>query len=308
VALLVAVAAWTWLWGSLGLLLATPLTVCLVVIGKHVSGLEFLSTLMADLPALAADASYYQRLLARDQSEASDIVQRHLASQSAETVYDALLLPALTYAERDRLEGRLSEQEEQAVIEQTRELLGDVAALPQPLKSTAGADKSDKNDKNEEEDADDADAVEASVDDSAPTVIVEILACPANGQADALALQMLAQLLAADAIRLNVTSVRLLSSEVVDLVRTSGARLVCIADLPPSPPSKTRYLVRKLRSVLPEVTVLVGRWAPPALADDDRTTLIEAGATQVATTLIETRDQLRTLAAHERQRSQASAR
>lgn len=290
VALLIAVATWTWLWGSLGLLLATPLTVCLVVIGKHVPGLEFLSTLMADSPALAPDVGYYQRLLARDQGEASDIVLRHLASQPPETVYDALLLPALTYAERDRLEERLSEQEEQAVVEQTRELLGDVENAQRSAKAAAAGTT----------------ATSDTPSETAPSpVTVEVLACPANGPADALALQMLGQLLEADAIRLEITSIRLLSSEVIELVRTRGTRLVCIADLPPSPPSKTRYLVRKLRSVLPDVTVLVGRWAPATLADEDRTVLLEAGATHVATTLVETRDQLRTLAAHERQRGQS---
>ena len=126
VALLVAVAAWTWLWGSMGLLLATPLTVCLVVLGKHVPGLDFLSTLMADSPALAPDVSYYQRLLARDQSEAAEIVQRHAASQSIETVYDALMLPALNYAEQERLEERLSARKKRAVIEATGELLNNL--------------------------------------------------------------------------------------------------------------------------------------------------------------------------------------
>ena len=129
VALLVAVGTWTWLSGSVGLLLATPLTVCLVVLGKHVPGFDFLSTLMADSPALSPDVSYYQRLLARDQSEAAEIVQRHLTSQPMETVYDALMLPALNYAERDRIEGRLSEEDEQTVTEQTRELLGDVERI-----------------------------------------------------------------------------------------------------------------------------------------------------------------------------------
>jgi len=73
VALLASVAFWTWLWGPLGLVLATPLTVCLVVLGKHVPGLEFLGTLLADTPALAPESGYYQRLLARDQSEAADL-------------------------------------------------------------------------------------------------------------------------------------------------------------------------------------------------------------------------------------------
>ena len=305
VALLVAVGTWTWLWGSMGLLLATPLTVCLVVLGKHVPGFEFLSTLMADSPALSPDVSYYQRLLARDQSEASEIIQRHLATQPMETVYDALMLPAFNYAERDRIEGRLSEDEEQTIVEQTRELLGDV----QRFQSTLPARETLHEEEEEEEEAEAAAAAAAAtsppIEDTEPLIPVDVLGYPANGQADALALQMLAQLVDDDAIRLDVTSVRLLSSEVIDRVRTSGARLICIADLPPSPPSKTRYLVRKLRSAVPEVTILVGRWAPPELADEDRSSLTDDGAHHVASTLLDTRDQLRVLATHERHHAQS---
>ena len=128
VALLVSLAFWTWLWGPLGLLMGTPLTVCLVVLGKHVPGMELVGMLMADTPPLAPEYGYYQRLLARDQSEAADLVERHIKSQSPRSVYDALLLPALNYAERDRLEQRLSLDEEAAVIDATRELLSDAAA------------------------------------------------------------------------------------------------------------------------------------------------------------------------------------
>jgi hypothetical protein len=105
--------------------MATPLTVCLVVLGKHVPGLEFLGTLMADTPALAPEYGYYQRLLARDPSEAADLIERHITTEPPRSVYDALLLPALNYAERDRLENRLSPDEEAAVIDATRELLSD---------------------------------------------------------------------------------------------------------------------------------------------------------------------------------------
>ncbi|HMF59674.1 MAG TPA: AI-2E family transporter, partial [Vicinamibacterales bacterium] len=128
VALLVSVAFWTWLWGPLGLLMATPLTVCLVVMGKHVSGLQFFSTLMADQPPLAPEAGYYQRLLARDLSEAADLIEGHIKSEPAGTVFDALILPALNYAERDRIEQRLSPEEEASVIDATRELIVDAAA------------------------------------------------------------------------------------------------------------------------------------------------------------------------------------
>jgi hypothetical protein len=246
---------------------------------------------MADSPALSPDVSYYQRLLARDQSEASEIVQRHLASQPMETVYDALMLPAFNYAERDRIEGRLSEDEEQTIVDQTRELLGDIERFQRTVPAREAPE--------EEE------TTSTPIDETESRIPVDVLGYPANGQADATALQMLGQLVEADAIRLDVTSVRLLSSEVIDLVRTSGARLICIADLPPSPPSKTRYLVRKLRNAVPEVKILVGRWAPAELADEDRSSLIEDGAHHVATTLVETRDQLRVLATHERNHAQS---
>ena len=140
VALLVSVAFWTWLWGPLGLLMATPLTVCLVVLGKHVPGLEFFCTLMADTPALAPEYGYYQRLLARDQSEAADLIERHIKTEPPDTVYDALILPALNYAERDRIEQRLSPEEESSVIDATRELIVDATAAMRRLQAAVPAD------------------------------------------------------------------------------------------------------------------------------------------------------------------------
>ena len=78
VALLVAVLFWTWLWGPVGLLLATPLTVCLIVLSKHLPALGFIVVLMGDRPVIEAKARYYQRLLARDQDEAADIVEAYV--------------------------------------------------------------------------------------------------------------------------------------------------------------------------------------------------------------------------------------
>lgn len=128
VGLLVAVAFWTWLWGPFGLLMATPLTVCLAVVGKYVPGLEFVATLISDDPPLDASAIYYQRLLAGDQAEATELLERYVTEGSpAETVYDALMLPALNYAEHDRIQERLSLEEERRVIDATHELLLEAA-------------------------------------------------------------------------------------------------------------------------------------------------------------------------------------
>jgi predicted PurR-regulated permease PerM len=273
VALLVSLAFWTWLWGPFGLLMATPLTVCLVVLGKHVPGLEFVGTLMADTPALAPEYGYYQRLLARDESEAADLIERYIKTEPPRSVYDALLLPALNYAERDRLEARLSVDEETAVIDATRELLSDAAeairrVTPQPPAPPGDPPLSE------------------------PRQPLRVLGLAINGVADELALGMLVHLVDDLPIAVDITTARMQASELVSLVKEREFSVVCFADLPPSPPSKTRYLVKRLRAALPEVRILVGRWAPPALADESTQVLRETGANHVGATLVETREYL----------------
>jgi predicted PurR-regulated permease PerM len=272
VALLVSVAFWTWLWGPLGLLMATPLTVCLVVLGKHVPGLEFVGVLMADTPALAPEYGYYQRLLARDQSEAADLIERHIKTEAPRSVYDALLLPALNYAERDRLEQRLSLDEETAVIDATRELLSDAAELIRRL----------------EPDLSPPDVAALP----GPREPLRVLGFASNGSADELALEMLGHVFNDLPIVMEVTKGRMLASELVSLVEAQGVSVVCLADLPPSPPSKTRYLVKRLHAALPNLRILVGRWGPQALTDDSTQLLRDAGATLVASSLAETRTYL----------------
>ena len=148
--------------------MAMPLTVCLVVLGKHVPrALEFMATLLADTASLSLELGYYQRLLARDMREAADLLERHVKTESSDTVYDALILPALNYAERDRLEERLSPDEEAAVVEATRDLMADLGGAPSEASPGAGG---------------------------APGSAFEIIAVPANGAADDLALRMLGQL------------------------------------------------------------------------------------------------------------------
>ena len=275
VALLVSVAFWTWLWGPLGLLMATPLTVCIVVLGKHVPGLAFIGTLMADSAVLAPEHGYYQRLLARDQSEAADLIDRHIKAAPPESVYDMLMLPALSYAERDRIEGRLSSDEEAAVVDATRELIADAA------EAIGG-----------HPDASAARAADPSL--SRRSEPLAVLGYAVNGVADEVALSMLARLLDGP-IAMEITRTRMQAPELVSLVREGKFSVVCFADLPPSPSSKTRYLVKRLRSALPEVRIAVGRWAPAALEDESPQTLQEAGANHVASTLIDSRNYLASL-------------
>ncbi len=276
VALLVSVAFWSWLWGPLGLLMASPLTICLVVIGKHVPGLAFIGTLMADTGVLAPDVSYYQRLLARDQGEAAEMIDRQIAAGPPESVFDALMLPALAYAERDRLEAHLSPEEEAAIVESTRELLSDAAEGIR--RQTAPASEA---------------LLVTST--AAPVAALGVLGYAVNGTADETALEMLTYLAEGLPLTMTVAHTRMLAAELIARVRQEQVTVVCIADLPPSPSSKTRYLVKRLRAALPDVRIVVGRWAPPVLADEGSEGLMNAGATHVASTLIETRDYLGSL-------------
>jgi hypothetical protein len=91
---------------------------------------------------------------------------------------------------------------------------------------------------------------------------------------------------------IEITSARLLASDLVSLVRTQGVSVICLADLPPSPSSKSRYLVKRLHAALPDLRIMMGRWSPPALADESSQALKDAGATLVATTLVQTREYL----------------
>jgi len=273
VALLVSVAFWTWLWGPLGLLMATPLTVCLVVLGRHVPGLEFVGTLMADAPPLAPEFGYYQRLLAHDLTEAADLIERHLKTDAPRSVYDALLLPALNYAERDRLEQRLSADEETSVIEATRELLTETASSIRRQEAAAAP-------------AGTADALAASREP------LRILGYASNGVSDEVALGILAHFVNDLPITFHIVNTRMLATEVVALVEAQNVSVVCFADLPPSPSSKTRYLVKRLHAALPDVKIVVGRWAPPLLADESVQALRDAGASVVSSTLTETRTYL----------------
>jgi predicted PurR-regulated permease PerM len=266
--LLVAVTFWTWLWGAPGLLMAIPLTVCLVVFSRHVPGLQFLATLLGDEPALTPDVGYYQRLLAGDRDEAADIVEEHLARGGADTVYDAVILPALNYGRRDADD--LSAAQLEDVVRGTLAIVDDVTSPPA------------------------LEAAERSPGAAAnPT---RVLGYPAMGEADEAALLMLRQLLDATRFAVDVGSSKLLSSEVVAMVRAQAYPAVCVVALPPGGLPHARYLCKKLRVAFPDLRILVGRWGPPGLGGEGGETLLAAGADAVGTTLLESRDQLYQLA------------
>jgi predicted PurR-regulated permease PerM len=256
VGLLVAIAFWTWLWGPIGLVLATPLTVCIVVVAKSVPELEFLWILMGNEPAMSTDIAVYQRLLAGDQDEASNIVERALTERPRERVHDEVLLPVLALAALDHRRGRIDADEERAVVVGVREI---VEQLEPPL--------------------DEGEAFEARV-----------FGASAHSAADAVGLRMLHDLLAPARIALDVASPELLSSEVVRAVQAHGGDVVLIGALAPGGLAPARFLCKRLRASVPGVRIVVGRWCVADDIESDRQSLLAAGADAVGSSLVETRD------------------
>jgi predicted PurR-regulated permease PerM len=123
VAVILAAVFWTWLWGPVGLFLSTPLTVCLVVLGRHVPRLQFLNILLSDQPVLSADMRFYQRLLAGDIDEALEIAEDFLKEKPLLEFYDDLLIPALSLAEVDRHRGVLRREKEEFIHQSIQEMV-----------------------------------------------------------------------------------------------------------------------------------------------------------------------------------------
>lgn len=137
VAIVISASFWTWLWGPIGLVLATPLTVCLVVVGRHVDRLQFLDVLLGNEPALTPPQLVYQRMLAGDPIEASQQAQTFLAEASLEDYYDTIMLDGLRLAEADARLGRLDRERMDRLLATVREVVDDLETHEERLPSEA---------------------------------------------------------------------------------------------------------------------------------------------------------------------------
>jgi hypothetical protein len=276
VALLVAVAFWTWLWGPVGLLLATPLTVCLSVLSRYIPPLDFLNTLIGDEPVLDLPTRYYQRLLARDEDEAAELVEQYGQTHAPEDVYDDIVVPALTVAKRERALGTLTPEDLHFMLQATQAIVEAVELRQAQTLTAAGAD---------------APVGEAPVATTRPPV--HMIGCPARDEADTLALVMFQHLLDPGRYALEIVSPDMLTAEVVSLVEAHDVDLICIAALPPGATTPTRYLCKRLRAKFPACKILVGRWGWTGEGEANQALLLAAGADAVSMTLRESHNQVR---------------
>jgi predicted PurR-regulated permease PerM len=269
---IVAIAFWTWLWGPIGLVLAFPLTVCLAVLGRYVPALKFFDTLLGDRPALEPHVGFYQRLLAHDEDEASEIAEERLKQSSLEEVYDDVLVPALSYGRRDLDGDLIGDDEQRTMLRVVREVAD---GLSQQNRATALAE-----------------AGEPPPAAESPLPRVALLACPARDEADETALYLLATLIDPEKCEVQVTPPSLLTAEVAALVEQKQIRLVCIGALPPGGLAHARHLCKRLRACCRDVKIIVGCWGPKSPLDKIREQLQAAGADYVTFSMGETRKQV----------------
>jgi predicted PurR-regulated permease PerM/methanogenic corrinoid protein MtbC1 len=262
IGILVSAVFWTWLWGPVGLLMATPLTVCLVVIGRYVPQLQFLDVLLGDQPPLPIEAQVYHRLLAMDSSEVGAVLESCMKERTVAQLYDGVLIPALILAERDRHRGELSPERQEFIDTTIRDWIDELAGRTVEdgslgVETVAGEDAAER-----------------------------LVCVPAHDVADELAGHMFAQL----AVRGGTPAVLeydMPRSEVLRRLAELGAEQIFISALAPFAYTQAREVCRDLRSHFPGVRIVVALWDLRAEAERYRRRLTAAGADEVVATLEE---------------------
>ncbi len=265
VAIVASATFWTALWGPIGLVLATPLTVCLVVLGRHVERLEFLDIMFGDRPPLSPPEIFYQRMLAGDPTEAAEKAEEFLKERSLSSYYDEVALKGLQLAQADAERGALNPERLTKIRDAVAEFANDLSDQddrpPPKVSSTT--------------DPEAASAVE-SVAENAPYEDLPVLSktdLPPEWQSDQPVLCvagrslidesaaiMLAQLCTAHGLAARIGEAGTLSPANVFRLETTGVAIVCLIYLDASGPAHMRYAVRRLRRKLPNATIILGCW------------------------------------------------
>ena len=265
VAVVASATFWTALWGPIGLVLATPLTVCLVVLGRHVERLEFLDVMFGDRPALSPPEIFYQRMLVGDPTEASEKAEEFLKQRSLACYYDEVALRGLQLAQTDTGRGVLNQERLTKIRDAVSEFTSNLA--DQDDRPTGKV--------NSTPDAEASSALESVTDDQVredlPVLKKEDL--PPNWQGDnpvlclagrslidEAAAIMLGQLATAHGLTARVEGPEALSTTNVFRLETAGVMVVCLIYLDISAPAHMRYSVRRLRRKMPRATIILGGW------------------------------------------------
>lgn len=276
-ALLVTAVFWAVLWGAPGLILSTPLTVCVVVLGRHVPALSFLHVLLGDEMALAGEAQLYQRLLAMDQLEARSVVDQFLKGRTLVELYDSLLIPALSLAEHDRHRGAMDMTREAFLFLSINEMITELSEY-QPARELPHSE-------------------EAPVESAPPDhSSARILCLPANDQADEVTASMLAQVLEQEghaALSLPITHAS--PVELLALIEKRQDDVICISALPPYAFPPARTMCKLIRERFPKLRLVVGVWGFSGDTGKARARFERTQPDRLSTSLAQAVEQIREL-------------
>ncbi|WP_247563273.1 AI-2E family transporter [Bradyrhizobium sp. 188] len=265
VAVVASATFWTALWGPIGLVLATPLTVCLVVLGRHVERLEFLDVMFGDRPALSPPEIFYQRMLAGDPTEASAKAEEFLKERSLSSYYDEVALRGLQLAQADAERGALDPDRLTKIRDAVQEFANNISEQDERPPPKVGPTT----------DVEATSAIEGVAED-APYESLRVLRkedLPTGWQGehpvlcvagrnpiDEAAAIMLAQLTGAHGLSARVEAAEALSTANIFRLETTGVAIVCLVYMDASSPAHMRYSVRRLRRKLPKATIILGCW------------------------------------------------
>jgi predicted PurR-regulated permease PerM len=266
IAIVLALAFWTMLWGPVGLALATPLTVCVVVLSKHIPGLQFIDMLLGDEPVMENRLVYYQRLLAMDRHEAMLMARQSLQQKPVETVFDELLLPALNFARRDLTHKKITDEDHASILESTREILGKLdlvlSSREEKQELTGGA--------------------------LVPSLAgLRILGIPAQEGSDELVLEMLRRVLELKGYEMEVLAGESVVTTSLSMIESFQPAAVCVVSIAPDSLGMVRSICKRLRSRFPGLIIIAGRFGFHGNLAETRDQLISAGANSVASSLEE---------------------
>ncbi len=271
IALIVGAVFWTWLWGPVGLMLATPMTVCLVVMGRHVPRLSFLSVLLSDEEPLTPGEDCYHRLLTVGEQDEMELVDSYLKTNSLTALYDNVLIPAIILAETDARQEALDPEQLGEVKKNLREIFQDLANRPAPVTRA-------------KEEKPEAEAVWGYG--------CRVCTLPARAERDELAGVMLTHLLHLHGFDARNAAATLEATQQLDLVEKHEADVVCVSVVAPSTVIHARYLCTKLRTRFPRLKIVVGLWSTRDKIAEAIDRLKDSGADEVVDLLDEAMAQI----------------
>lgn len=238
-AILMAASFWTLIWGPIGLVLSVPLTVCLVVMGRHIPSLEFLTIMLGDQPTVPPSSCFYQRLLAHDEHEAGEILANSSKENALEEVYDSVLIPALIMSEEDRMHRDLEDSTVGFIRQTARELI-------EELGLREGSESGDMSKGGEGR----------SVAGEESRLEIKVICIPVLDETDELAALMVAQVLSREGAHSIVAPVRRLT-ETLAAVSAEQPDLVILCGLPPVAIGRSQRLYRSIRARNPQLRIMV---------------------------------------------------